>query len=298
MLAATQPERKYLLGVQQSLSGKAWVQRPVANETHAEFMAGDYDLPPVVARAMLARGVTLDNVEAYLLPSMQDMPDPFSLQDMHEAANIVHSAVDEKKKIAIFADYDVDGNCSGALLVHFFRLLGVEATLYIPDRYREGYGLNVAAIQKLVGDDQHRLLITVDCGSTSVKEVALARQLGADVIILDHHDVGDVLPHANAMVNPKQKHDRSGLNYLCAAGVAFLFAVAARALFRARGQWTSEQQSQLMSMLDVVALATVADMVPLVGFNRVLVSTGLRYMAQTQNLGLQSLADVAKVNLG
>lgn len=243
-------------------------------------------LPSAVCRTLARRGVAPEEATGFLTPTLRDLlPDPLKLKDMGPAAERFLKAVKNREKIAVFADYDVDGGSSAALLLTWLRQMGREATLYIPDRIDEGYGPNEPAMEALARD--HSLIICVDCGTLSHGPVAAAK--GADVVILDHHLGGETLPPALAVVNPNRQDETGELGHLCAAGVVFLMLVEANRQLRAE----SVNGPNLMAMLDLVALATVADVAPLIGVNRAFVRQGLSVMGQRQRPGLVALGDVA-----
>lgn len=276
------------LGVENSLLGKAWRGPDAAQSRLAEQISQATALPPALSQILAARGVAPDQAEDFLTPSLRDlMPDPSHLKDMDRATDRLIAALEAKERIAIFADYDVDGGASAALLLTWLRQLGQSATLYVPDRIDEGYGPNEAAMADLARD--HDLVICVDCGTLSHGPIAAAK--GADVLVLDHHLGGEALPPALAVVNPNRQDEDSPLGYLCAAGIVFLALVSANRALRARGK----QVPDLMGFLDLVALATVADVAPLVGLNRAFVRQGLVVMARRDRAGLRALADVAKL---
>lgn len=279
------------LGVSDSLTGRRWVGPSLDVERQAEAISQQTGLPDILARMLAARGVLPDAAQTYLTPSLRDlMPDPSGFLDMDKAAARIVAAVNTGEKIAIFADYDVDGGTSAALLQAWLAVLGKTATLYIPDRIIEGYGPNDAAMEML--GKAHDLVICVDCGTVSHGPIALANDAGADVIVIDHHQGGETLPPALAVVNPNRQDEDSDYTYLCAAAVVFLTLAAANRLLRGMGT----HEPPLIPMLDLVALGTVADVAPLIGFNRALVRQGLAVMAARNRPGLVALADVAKVN--
>ena len=252
----------------------------------AEAMTQETGLPAPLARILVQRGVDAQDAAGFLAPTLRDLlPDPRDLKDMEAATIRFLAAVSAGQRIAIFADYDVDGGTSAALLITWLRDLGRHATLYIPDRIDEGYGPNDAAMAALAQD--HDLIICVDCGTLSHGPIAAAA--GADVIVLDHHLGGETLPDAVAVVNPNRQDEDGALAHLCAAGVVFLMLVDANRMLRAQGQ----KSPDLMAMLDLVGLATVADVAPLVGVNRAFVRQGLKVMAQRKRIGMTALADVA-----
>jgi len=277
------------LDVAQSLSGRRWVGPDTEIDRLSEAMAQQTGLPRPLCQILARRGVEPQAAESFLTPQIRDLlPDPRSLRDMETAARRVLAAVNARQRIAIFADYDVDGGASAALLIDWFRQLGHETTLYIPDRIDEGYGPNDAAMAMLAQD--HDLIVCVDCGTLSHGPVAAAK--GADVVILDHHLGGETLPPAVAVVNPNRQDEEGTLAHLCAAGVVFLMLVEAGRQMREAGQ----QGPDLLNMLDLVALATVADVAPLIGVNRAFVRQGLRVMARRARPGLAALADMARLD--
>lgn len=277
------------LSVDQSLTGRRWVGPSPEADRLAEAMAQQTRLPLPLARILVARGVAPEEAEGFLEPTLRELlPDPRSLRDMEAAATRFLKAVKSGEKIAVFADYDVDGGSSAALLIHWQRAMGREATLYIPDRIDEGYGPNVPAMEALGAE--HPLIVCVDCGTLSHEPVAAAKP--ADVVILDHHLGGETLPPALAVVNPNRQDETGELGHLCAASVVFLMLVEANRQLREEGV----QGPPLMALLDLVALATVADVAPLTGCNRALVRQGLKIMALRERPGLVALSDVARLD--
>ena len=277
------------LGVDSSLTGRRWVGPAPEHERQAEALAQITRLPPALCAVLARNRVGADAVADFLAPSLRALlPDPMSLRDMGPAAERVLAALERREKIAVFADYDVDGGASAALVLTWLRALGHDATLYIPDRIDEGYGPNEPAMEALARD--HGLIVCVDCGTLSHGPVAAAR--GADVVILDHHLAAENLPDALAVVNPNRQDESGDLGHLCAAGVVFLLLVEANRRLRARGL----QGPDLMGMLDLVALATVADVAPLIGVNRAFVRQGLKVMGQRRRPGLVALSDVARID--
>lgn len=277
------------LGVEQSLTGRRWVGPEVELERAAEMMTQQTDLPRAVCQILARRGVPVMEARGFLDPKLKELlPDPRDMKDMETAAARFLDAVRHRQKIAVFADYDVDGGCSAALLLVWLRQMGLQATLYVPDRIDEGYGPNVPAMRELA--TSHDLIICVDCGTLSHEPIAAAT--GADVIVLDHHLGGETLPDCVAVVNPNRQDESGDLGYFCAAGVVFLMLVEAGRQLRAAGA----KGPDLISMLDLVALATVADVAPLIGANRALVRQGLKVMAQRQRPGLVALSDVSRMD--
>ena len=277
------------LGVTASATGRRWVGPDAAEDRAAEAIA-QTGLPLAVARHLARRGVETSLAATFLDPKLRDLlPDPLALRDMGPAAARLSAAADRGERIGVFADYDVDGAASAALLVWWLRALGREATLYVPDRIEEGYGPNAPAIARLAA--AHDLIVCVDCG-TAGHEALAAAEGKADVIVLDHHLGGATLPPALAVVNPNRMDETGELAHLCAATVVFLCLVEANRQRRAAGHATPD----LMAMLDLVALATVADVAPLVGVNRALVRQGLLVLRNRSRVGLRALADAARMD--
>ncbi|MGV8985249.1 MAG: single-stranded-DNA-specific exonuclease RecJ [Cypionkella sp.] len=276
------------LNVESSLTGRRWAGPSPEAARRAEAMAQLTRLPPALCQTLVARGVTPETAEAYLAPALRDLlPDPLSLRDMAKAADRLVHAVDTRQRIAIFADYDVDGGSSAALLIIWLRHFGLQPTLYIPDRIDEGYGPNVPAMAALGA--AHDLILCVDCGTLSHEPIAAA---GCDVVVLDHHLGAETLPPALAVVNPNRQDETGDLAHLCAASVVFLLLVEVNR--RLRGK--NIAGPDLMALLDLVALATVADVAPLLGVNRAFVRQGLKVMARRDRIGLRALADSARLD--
>jgi single-stranded-DNA-specific exonuclease len=285
------------LGVESSATGRAWRDRLDARgAARALAIAQRHDLPELLARILAGRNVEIDAVEAFLDPTVRrSMPDPHVLTAMPEAAARIADAVQRGETIAIFGDYDVDGATSSALLARFLRHAGSDPLIHIPDRLFEGYGPNVEAVRALAGRGAV-LLVTVDCGTTSIEPLAQARALGVDVVVIDHHQADEALPPAVAIVNPNRRDDLSGLGHLAAVGLTFMTVVAVNRLLRARGFWSvSRPEPDLLTFLDDVALGTVADVVPLIGLNRAFVAKGLIALRQRNRLGHTSLMDAARL---
>lgn len=287
---------RHFLGVERSATGRAWASR-LADERMALAIAQREGLPEIVARVLAGRGVAPEDCAAYLAPSLKTLlPDPSTLIDMDKAASRIADAIIAGEKIAVFGDYDVDGATSSALLHHFFKEVGRELRVYIPDRIREGYGPNAPALKRLK-DEGIDLVITVDCGTMAHKALGLAADYGLPSIVIDHHQAESALPPALALVNPNRLDDESGLGQLAAVGVTFVFLVALNRALRKRGFYGPERaEPNLMQWLDLVALGTVCDVVPLLGLNRAFVAQGLRVMAGRQNIGLAALSEVARMN--
>lgn len=277
------------LNVEGSATSRRWVGPSGEDDRLAQAMEQDTGLPTPVCRTLVRRGVAAPDAAAFLAPTLRDlMPDPRSMRDMEPAAARIVMAARNNQRIAIFADYDVDGGTSAALLIDWLRGFGATPTLYVPDRIDEGYGPNDEAMSALARD--HDLIVCVDCGTLSHDPIEAAK--GADVVVLDHHLGGETLPAALAVVNPNRQDETGDLAHLCAAGVVFLTLVEANRQLREAGQKTPD----LMAMLDLVALGTVADVAPLIGVNRAFVRQGLTVMARRQRVGLVALADVSRMD--
>ena len=278
---------KAFFNVETSITGRRWVGPDSAQDRHAETLAQGGDLPRALCQVLARLGVPPEEVDGYLAPALRDtMPNPMSLKHMDVAAARLAKAVHTKERVAIFADYDVDGAASGALLVDWFRHFGLRTTHYVPDRIDEGYGPNPQAISHLSA--AHDLIICVDCGTLSHEALAAS---SCDVIVLDHHLGGETLPDVTAIVNPNRQDEDGTLSYLCAAGVVFLTLVASNSMLKSEGI----TGPNLLDSLDIVALATVADVAPLVAFNRTLVRQGLRVMRVRNRPGLRALCDIARI---
>ncbi|MCH7543542.1 MAG: single-stranded-DNA-specific exonuclease RecJ [Proteobacteria bacterium] len=281
------------LGVERSFTGKRWHER-LADARLGLTLAQRLSVPEIIGRALAARGVGVEDAEAYLNPTLRDsFPDPHHLLDMDVAVERLVRAVRAGERIAVFGDYDVDGATSAALIKRFFAAVGAEVTVYIPDRLKEGYGPNEAALIKLrrQGID---IVITVDCGISAHGPLAAAAEAGLDVIVVDHHVAEATLPRAIAVINPNRLDEHSPHGALAAVGVAYLLCVAVNAGLREAG-WYGDggvAEPNLIQWLDLVALGTVCDMVPLTGLNRALASQGLKVLAKRRNPGLAALADV------
>lgn len=282
------------LDVSRSLTGRVWTDRLDAASTRmATAISQRSGISEILARILAARGVGIDEAETYLDPTIRGlMPDPSTLTAMDPLADRIAKAVADNEAIALFGDYDVDGACSCALMARFLRHFGIEPQVHIPDRIYEGYGPNIAAMDKLI-DAGATLIITLDCGTTSMAPIAHARGRGADVLVIDHHLADHALPDANALVNPNRPDDISGLGYLCAAGVTFMVLVAVNRALRQRGD---TGLPDLLKLLDLVALATVCDVVPLIGLNRAFVVRGLEVARRGDNKGIAALALAARAS--
>ncbi len=285
-----------LLGVRRSALGQMWEQRSFVNR-EAEAIADRLGVPPIVGQLISARGISIEDASTFYNPSLKEcMPDPSSLLDMEKGARRIVRALEQGEEIAIFGDYDVDGATSSAVLYRFLTTIGAKVRIYIPDRMTEGYGPNTDALLGLrkAGVD---VVITVDCGILSYDPLRAAKDAGLDVIIVDHHKAEPELPEAVAAINPNRLDDESGQGQLAAVGVAFLLGVEINRLLRDAGYYTGDRRApDLRLLLDLVALGTVADVVPLTGANRAFVKQGLKIMAQRRNAGITALSDVGRVS--
>ncbi len=295
MPSETRAPRAAFLGVEQSLTGRRWAAR-LADERAALAIAQRHGLPDAVSRLLAARDVELEDVPDFLDPTLRKfLPDPSHLKDMDAAVARLVRAVRGGERIVVFGDYDVDGATSSALLLRFFRAVGGDIGVYIPDRRREGYGPNASALLKLRKEGA-AVVVTVDCGVTAFEPLAEARRAGLDLIVIDHHQAEIALPDAIAVVDPNRIDDASPHKQMAAVGVAFLLAVGVNRALREAGWYAGERaEPDLRQWLDLVALGTVCDVVPLTGVNRALVRQGLLVMAKRGNAGLAALADVARL---
>ncbi|RMF00369.1 MAG: single-stranded-DNA-specific exonuclease RecJ, partial [Alphaproteobacteria bacterium] len=291
-----EPELPAFLGVENSARGRRWLPRlNDAQQNAATALAQQHGLSLLQARVFVARGATADTLDDFLRPTIRNlMPDPLTLRDMDKGAARLAAAIRKREPVAVFGDYDVDGAASASLMTLFLRHHGVEPRIYIPDRITEGYGPNTQAFTGLV-EDGASLIVTVDCGTTAHEAVAAATALGTDVVIVDHHLAGESLPQAEAVINPNRQDDLSQLGHLCAAGVTFMLLVATARLLRQEGWYedAGRRECDLMELVDLVALATVCDVVPLTGLNRAFVRTGLTRLHRRENRGLNALCDVS-----
>ncbi|TNC93804.1 MAG: single-stranded-DNA-specific exonuclease [Stygiobacter sp.] len=283
------------LGVERSLTGRRW-QSSGGDERLAATLSQRLALPEIIGRVLAARGIGLDEAESFLSPTLRALlPDPSHLKDMDKAATRIAAAVMAGEPIGIFGDYDVDGATSSALLNTFLTAIGATALVHIPDRMTEGYGPNLPALLKLAAQGA-KVVVTVDCGTTAFDPLEGAAEAGIDVIVVDHHEAEPQLPRAFAVINPKRLDDDSPHGHLAAVGVTFLVVVAVNRVLKDAGWYGPARPApDLLQWLDVVALGTVCDVVPLWGVNRALVTQGLKVMAKRANVGLAALSDVAGI---
>jgi single-stranded-DNA-specific exonuclease len=279
-----------------SVSGKNWISKEFSL-AEIDFLKTNFFLDEIVAKLLSIRKIKKEEINIFLKPSIKNiLPNPYILKDMDTAIDRTEKAIIKKEKIGIFGDYDVDGATSTAILGKYFDLLNIPFQIYIPDRKNEGFGPNIKAFSKFI-EQGVKLIFTVDCGTLSYAPIDFAKKKNVDVIILDHHQSETKLPSAHSIVNPNRFDDRSELNYLCAAGVCFMFLVALNKRLRDQ-QWFSNnliKEPDLMSILDLVSLGTVCDVVPLVGLNRAMVHQGLKILKRKNNLGLKTLIEVCNI---
>ena len=285
-------EKPAFLDVEKSVKGQRWVAR-LDDQRLAQTIAEKNELPEILGRVMAARGVTSDEAEAFLNPTLRSlMPQPSAFMDMEKGAARLAEAITKKEAIGIISDYDVDGVSSAAIMVRFLASVGHEANVYIPDRLTEGYGPSEKAVSTLK-EQGTQLLLTLDCGVMSHDPLAHAAELGLITIIVDHHQAGVELPHAYAVINPNRQDDMSGQGHLCAAGVVMILIAAVNKELRTLGHYNEQcPEPNMLQWLELVALATVCDVVPLKGLNRAYVTQGLRIMSRRENIGISALADV------
>jgi single-stranded-DNA-specific exonuclease len=275
-----------------SLSGRRWFL-PEPDPRAAAAIAQREQVPELIGRLLVARGIGPDQAAAFLTPTLRALlPDPSTLTDMDLAATRLADAVIAGETVAVFGDYDVDGACAGALMALLLRGLGATVISYVPDRLTEGYGPNAPALRGLAARGA-TLIVCVDCGAAAAEPIAAVAGR-ADVLVLDHHKSDHLPLTAQAVVNPNRADDRSGLGMLCATGVAFLAAIACLRELRRRGHFAARSEPDLRDVLDLVALATVCDMMPLAGLNRALVTQGLKVMDRRDRPGISALLQAAR----
>ena len=279
-----------------SVSGKNWISKEFSSED-VKFYKTNFFLDEIVAKLLSIRKIKKSEIKFYLEPSIKSiLPNPYILKDMDKAIARTENAIINIEKIGIFGDYDVDGATSTAILGKYFELLNIPFEIYIPDRQKEGFGPNEKAFLEFINLGVN-LIFTVDCGTLSFEPMEFAKKKEIDVIILDHHQSEIKLPTAHSIVNPNRFDDRSELNYLCAAGVCFMFLVALNKRLRDQN-WFSKnsiKEPNLMNILDLVSLGTVCDVVPLIGINRAFVKQGLKILKKKNNLGLKTLIEVCNI---
>src|SRR5258707_11538012 len=283
------------LGVERSICGRRWRMRE-ADPGVAAAIAEQHGLPEIVGRLLAQRGIGIDDAPGFLAPRLREqLPDPLHLRDMDRAVVRLLRAVRDGEPIVVFGDYDVDGATAAALLLRFFAAIGGHASVYVPDRMREGYGPSAPALLRLKAEGAG-VVVTVDCGATAHEPLAAAAEAGLDVIVIDHHVTEPLLPRALALINPNRLDETSPHGALAAVGVAFLLVVALNRALREAGWYDGRVEPDLLGWLDLVALGTVCDVVPLTGVNRALVAQGIKVAQRAANPGLAALAAVAGVN--
>ncbi|MBO38791.1 MAG: single-stranded-DNA-specific exonuclease RecJ [Rhodospirillaceae bacterium] len=289
---------KLLLGVKNSVNGKRWLSR-LEDERLAAALAQRLEVQEVVGRVLAARNVGLDDASSFLNPKLKTMlPNPSHLLDMQSSVDRILKAIKEGEVIGVLGDYDVDGATSSALIVRFFSELGLNTPVYIPDRQKEGYGPNLPGLLKLQEKGAH-VVITVDCGTTAFAPLEAAAAAGIDIIVVDHHVAEPKLPTGARVINPNRADEHSTCGQLAAVGVTFLLIVAINRALREKNWYNQDRpEPNLMSWLDLVALGTICDVVPLTGLNRALVKQGLKVLASRENKGIAALAEVANVDKG
>lgn len=285
---------KFFLGVSHSALGQAWFDSLDRDDTNkALTISQKFGLNALLARILAARSVEEEEAVDYLTPTLKKlMPNPTQFVDMEKAAARLVKAIENKEQVAIFGDYDVDGACSSAILSKFLNFFQLKTRIYIPDRIVEGYGPNPTAMEMLAREGAS-LIVTVDCGANSPEAIKAARNVGADVVVLDHHQMGEIHNEANALVNPNRPDDRSGQGHLCAAAIVFITVAWTCKLLR--GKEHIKTVPDVLEYLDLVALATICDVVPLIGVNRAFVQKGLQVARTLYNPGIAALARVARV---
>lgn len=285
---------KFFLGVSQSALGQAWFDSLDRDDTNkALTISQKFGLNALLARILAARSVEEEDAVDYLTPTLKKlMPNPTNFVDMEKAAARLVKAIENKEQVAIFGDYDVDGACSSAILSKFLNFFQLKTKIYIPDRIVEGYGPNPTAMEMLAREGAS-LIVTVDCGANSPEAIKAARNVGADVVVLDHHQMGEIHNEANALVNPNRPDDRSGQGHLCAAAIVFITVAWTCKLLREKKH--IKTVPDVLEYLDLVALATICDVVPLIGVNRAFVQKGLQVARTLHNPGIAALARVARV---
>ena len=279
-----------------SVSGKNWISKEF-NSDEIQFFKTNFFLDEIVAKLISIRKIKKEEVKFFLEPQIKNiLPNPYILKDMDKAVERAEKAILQKEKIGIFGDYDVDGATSTAILGKYFELLNIPFEIYIPDRKDEGFGPNEKGFSKFINLGVN-LIFTVDCGTLSYEPMEFAKKKNIDVIILDHHQSETKLPSAYAIVNPNRFDDRSELNYLCAAGVCFMFLIALNKKLRDQNWFLNNSiiEPELMNILDLVSLGTVCDVVPLIGLNRAMVHQGLKIIKRKKNLGLKNLIEVSNI---
>ena len=258
------------------------------NKKEIEKLVQKYNINELLATVLANRGITTENADVFLNPTRKDFYNPFEMPDMEKAIKRIIQAKEKNEKVIIYGDYDVDGITSITVLKSFLAEIGIETSQYIPNRINEGYGLNKNAIEK-ISEEKFTLMITVDCGITSIQEIEYAKDLGIETIITDHHEPGQDIPKAVAVIDCKRKDNKYPFRELAGVGVVFK-------LIQALGKTLNVKEEQYLKYLDIVALGTISDIVPLIDENRIITKLGLMLIAQTRNYGLKALLNISGYN--
>ena len=279
-----------------SVSGKNWLFKEF-DSSDVTKLSESYALTEIVAKLLSIRKKNIENINLFLNPKIKNLlPNPLHLKDMKNGVDRVYNSINKRELIGIFGDYDVDGASSTALLTRYFLSINQKVQTYIPDRQKEGYGPNIDGFNALIHQGA-KIIFTVDCGTLAFEPIKIAQDSNVDVIVLDHHQSDIKLPNACAIINPNRYDDTSGLNYLCAAGVCFVFLVGLNKKLRDVNWFKKNKinEPNILSFLDLVSLGTVCDVVPLIGLNRAIVKQGLKVIKKRSNLGLKTLYDLCKI---
>ena len=280
-----------------SVSGKNWILKKY-DEENLNFLKDNFSLDEITSKLLSIRKIKKEEINSFLNPSIKSfLPNPHDMRDMEKSTQRIVKAINQKEKLGIFGDYDVDGAASTALLGNYFSELNLEYVTYIPDRKKEGYGPSIKSFKELI-EKKVKLILTVDCGTLSFEAINFAKDNKVDVIVLDHHQSEIKLPNAFSIVNPNRLDDKSNLQYLCAAGVTFMFLISLNRELRNTNWFKNEniKEPNLIDCLDLVSLGTVCDVVPLIGLNRAIVKQGLKILKLKKNLGLKTLLDICKID--
>ena len=279
-----------------SVSGKSWILKKY-NEEDLSFIKENFLLDEITSKLLSIRNIKKEEINSFLNPSLKNfLPNPDNLIDMEKSTLRTVEAISKNEKIGIFGDYDVDGATSTALLGNYFTELNLNYQIYIPDRKKEGYGPSIKSFKELI-EKKVKIIFTVDCGTLSFEAINFAKEKKIDVIVLDHHQSEVKLPDAFSVINPNRLDDKSNLQYLCAAGVSFMFLVSLNRALRSKNWFKTKNinEPNLIDYLDLVSLGTVCDVVPLIGLNRAIVTQGLKIIKSKKNLGLKTLLDICKI---
>ena len=281
-----------------SVTGKNWILKKFDQEKII-YLKDNFSLDEITAKLLVLRNIKKEDINSFLNPSIKNfLPNPNTLLDMEKSSLRTLKAISNKEKIGVFGDYDVDGATSTALLGRYFDELKLNYEIYIPDRKTEGYGPSIKAFKQLI-ENNVKIIFTVDCGTLSFEAIDYAKKMNIDVIVLDHHQSEINLPNAYSVINPNRIDDKSNLQYLCAAGVAFMFLVSINKHLRLNDWFNKNliEEPNLINYLDLVSLGTVCDVVPLIGLNRAIVKQGLKILKDKKNLGLKTLLDICKIEV-